>query len=92
MKIHHSPLHILFLPETAHDQMEMEYLCLVQHKVFQQTTWGKGVLYALPAEKDNAIHTVYRLLRRRETIQYYLERLGLAEKRPMVLHVTVPSN
>lgn len=92
MKIHYSPLHVLFLPETAQDSMETEYLCLVQHRTLTQVSYGKGLLYALPAEKDDAIRAVYHFLKRRETIQYYLERLGLAEKRPTVFYVASAVN
>lgn len=92
MRIHHCATHVFFIPDTSLDQTEMEYLCLVQHKVFSQTVWGRGVMYLLPQEREPATHAVYHLLKRRETIQYYLERLGLSQSREMVLRVNTESN
>lgn len=92
MKIHYSPLWLLLFMETQPDQQELERIALALGKTLRETKWGKGLLFALPAEKSKAIICLQMLFRRPETARYYMERTGLTSKATSVLHISPDIN
>lgn len=87
MKISYSPLWLCFFMETQPDQQELERIALELGKTLRDTRWGRGLLFALPAEKSKAISAMQMLFKRPETARYYMERTGLAKPATFVLNV-----